>query len=650
MKIRTKILILLAVFITTIIVLLGVIYFSSRQIAQATLTNSVVTDIRNEIAKLRTLTFDYTFYQSERSKQQWQSTNESLGKLLVPEKHKNHQHTKEELVFLGKMYQDNQGLGNLFSKLSQAGVSQELEAQIASQMMIKSQDMVSLASQLSESANKKIIDTQRSANYLRIIFLSSILLVALIIIYLIFVTILRPLSKLHEGMEKIEQGDFDYKVGIKAKDEIGQLSREFDDMTAKIKQSWAEVDKKVEFQTKEISQKNQDLENQKKAILNVSEDIESEKTKIAEVQAKDESYLSSIGEGIIVLDQEGKILLINPAACGMLGWEKEELLGKAFTDIIKLTDDSGKEIPSKDRPTNRVLKTGKKDTVLNVSYLRKDGSHFPIALTTAPIIFRDKTIGAIDVFRDITYEKEIDKAKTEFVSLAAHQLRTPLSAVNWYSEMLLGGDAGKITPKQKKYLQEIYHGNQRMVDLVNALLDVSRIELGTFEIEPEKMDIINEAKNLIKELVPRIEEKKQTLVENYDNNLPQIMADRKLFRIVVQNLLTNATKYSPEKAKITLSIKKKAYDIIISVKDTGFGIPKKQQHRVFKKLFRADNVIPKDIEGTGLGLYIIKSIVEQAKGKIWFSSEENKGSTFYVTIPLKGMSKKEGSKILEDIK
>ena len=207
----------------------------------------------------------------------------------------------------------------------------------------------------------------------------------------------------------------------------------------------------------------------------------------------------------------------------------------------------------------------------------------------------------------------------------------------------------QLTEEQKKYVDEIYKGNQRMVDLVNALLDVSRIELGTFAVEPEPTQLIDIAKSLLKELKSEIDKKKQEIKENYDK-LEKINADPKLIRIVIQNLLSNAVKYTPEKGKVTISILEKEPNVEIEVSDTGYGIPKLQQKDIFTKLFRADNVREKDTEGTGLGLYIVKNIVEHSGGKIWFESIENKGTTFYITIPKEGMKKKVGTKALEDIK
>lgn len=249
--------------------------------------------------------------------------------------------------------------------------------------------------------------------------------------------------------------------------------------------------------------------------------------------------------------------------------------------------------------------------------------------------------------RDITFEKEVDRVKSEFVSLASHQLRTPLAAINWFSEMLLDGDAGKLTKKQKEYVEEVHVGNRRMVELVNALLNTSRLDLGTFLIEPVPTDLAKMSQDVVKELQPMIKTKKIDVVEEYQNTVPLIDVDQKLMRIVFQNYLSNALKYTPEEGHVEIRLSTEGDKVRLAVKDTGYGVPAKQADKIFTRLFRADNVLQKDVEGTGLGLYIVKSIMDQSGGKAWFESVENKGSTFYVELPLTGMKKKEGTKSLE---
>lgn len=375
-----------------------------------------------------------------------------------------------------------------------------------------------------------------------------------------------------------------------------------------------------------------------KKVLKRTEDLD-------QIRSKNEAILASIGDGLVVVDKEGKISYINKSFEEMLGWKSQEIIGKTMVEVVPREDINGVEVLFKERILTQVL-SGKK-FVANLTnlfyYIRKDKSRFPVSSIIAPVILDSKIVGAVEVFRDITKEKEVDKAKTEFVSLASHQLRTPLSTVSWYSEMLLAGDVGEVTPEQKKYLEEIYHGNQRMVDLVNTLLDVSRIELGTFIVESKPTNIVRLAQEVIEEHKLQIRAKRIRFSFSSGKSIPFIQADPKILRMVVQNLLSNAIKYTPEGGKVDISIAHKDEDMVLfKIVDTGYGIPKDQQDKIFTKLFRADNVIGKDTEGTGLGLYIAKSIVEQSGGEIRFESSENKGTTFFVKLPLQ---KKKNKKI-----
>ena len=245
--------------------------------------------------------------------------------------------------------------------------------------------------------------------------------------------------------------------------------------------------------------------------------------------------------------------------------------------------------------------------------------------------------------------RSLDLAKDEFVSIASHQLRTPLTALKGYTGMLLDEDVGPINDKQREYLTEMKNANDRMINLITALLNVSRVDLGVFAVEPEPVNLAEVAESVLKENEARISNKKLTVTINFKKDLPLINADLNIVRMILQNLISNAMKYTPAKGKIIFDIKKDGQNILISVADTGCGIPKNIQSKIFTKMFRADNARIKDPDGTGLGLYIIKETIEKTGGKIWFESPgENKGSTFYVTIPLKGMKKKEGTRRLEN--
>ncbi|MCX6736150.1 MAG: ATP-binding protein [Candidatus Parcubacteria bacterium] len=501
------------------------------------------------------------------------------------------------------------------------------------------------------------------SNQMAIIFLVAGLLSSFLFVligYLISRRITKPLEKLREGVEVIEKGDLDFKVGTTNPDEIGALSRAFDKMTSSLKKTKEEIDKKVKEQTYEITRKAEQLETQQKATLNILSDIEKEKEK-AEMFAKDlEKFKLAVdgaSDGVVITDLEGIILYVNQGAEKITGFPKEEIVGQKAG--CKKNWGGLQDAPFYENLWN-IIKTQKKVYLGGMKNQRKNGEKYDAILHISPILGKDKEVKFfVGIERDISKEKMIDRSKTEFVSLASHQLRTPLSFVNWYSEMLLGGEVGDLNEKQKKYLEEIYAGNQRMIDLVNSLLNVSRLDLGTFIIEPIQINIQEMTKSLLKELRPQSEKKHIVIQEDYDSIPPTFLADPKLLRMVFQNLLTNAIKYNQDSGTVMLNVQKvdkkiifagqemKEENLVISVSDSGIGIPDGQKDKIFTKLFRTDNAKVSESEGNGLGLYIIKSIIDQSGGQIWFDSQENRGTTFYVSFPLSGMRKKEGTKKLD---
>lgn len=395
-------------------------------------------------------------------------------------------------------------------------------------------------------------------------------------------------------------------------------------------------------QTMDISR----LKGVEAVLQSKTEELERANEIVKQEKVKYEALLTSIGDGMIATNKDGEILVMNPQAGAMLGREVSTSIGKFFVDIVPIEQNEKEEmIPVGERPVFKTLLGGTRITTTSY-YFKTDGTKFPVASTSAPILLDGHIIGAIVVFRDITKEKEVDKSKTEFVSLASHQLRTPLSAIRWYSEMLDSEKLGPLNANQRDYLGEIYKSNLRMIDLVNALLNVSRIDMGTFAIEPEPTGIKEIAESVLKELFVKIRESNIQVTTFYEENFPKVNVDPKLMRIVIQNLLSNAIKYTPKGGSVSLSLTKDDENMLIKVSDTGIGIPASVQEKIFTKLFRADNARVVESEGTGLGLYIIKSITERGGGRAWFTSAENKGTTFFVELPLSGMIAVSGAKDL----
>lgn len=415
----------------------------------------------------------------------------------------------------------------------------------------------------------------------------------------------------------------------------------------------------VDKQTHAIKEYNTQIEKHHNALIQSMEQIKREKELSKSLAAdlkKFKMAVDDVDSHVVITDRDGIILYANKAVKRITGFDPQDILGEKAGSKKLWGGLMGEKIYKK---FWHRIKIEKKTYSGEFKNKKKSGEEYIADATISPVLDeKDNVLFFIGIERDITHAKEVDRAKTEFVSLASHQLRTPLSAINWYSELLLSGDAGPLSKEQNEHLDEIYLSSKRMVELVNALLNVSRIELGTFIVQPEPTDIVALMKEVLTELKVMSDEKHISIHEKCQK-LPNIDVDPKLTRIIFQNLLSNAVKYTPPSGGVSISIKLQKKGtlfhgtklsrsmVTIVVSDTGYGIPKRQQHLLFQKLFRADNAKEKDTDGTGLGLYIVKSIIEHSDGFISFTSVENKGTSFYVAIPSSGMTHKEGTRALD---
>lgn len=323
------------------------------------------------------------------------------------------------------------------------------------------------------------------------------------------------------------------------------------------------LERSLELSSKEL------IENNQRLRIEI-EKVNTQTHRIKEEKVKDEAIITSIGDGLIVTDKDSKILIMNYPAQTMLGWNFTELQGQLLNDFVNAEDKDKIPVPKNEQPTQLAITSGQKISKIYF-YTRKNKTKFPVAVTATPVILEDAVVGGILVFRDITRENEIDKAKSEFVSLASHQLRTPLSTIRWYAEMLISGDAGKLQDKQREYIDTIYASSKRMIELVNALLNVSRLELGTFTVEPEPTDISKICDTVLMELGHQINSNRLKITKIYDPSLGNIDVDPKLIQIVFQNLISNAVKYTPPEGEIDIEIKKQKDNLIIRVADNGYG-------------------------------------------------------------------------------
>lgn len=358
-----------------------------------------------------------------------------------------------------------------------------------------------------------------------------------------------------------------------------------------------------------------------------------------------EALFTSIGDGAIATDEFGKITRINPTALRLLGFTEQEMLGAWFPKKITSLYENGEAVSLIDRPITRAFLTGKTITE-KTYYRRKNGQTMPVSITVSPIMLQGKPVGAIEVFRDITIEYEIDRMKSDFISLASHQLRTPLSAIKTYSHMLMDGYMGDITTAQKKSLRTIVSAANRMNELISTLLNITRIESGNVTVTKKTVDVCRLAEEVSKEHSLAASDKSLVVNVMCGKSKPVVETDPLLFKEVLSNLVSNAIKYSSDGGTVEINIKSRRYDILFEVRDSGMGIPKYSQEQIFTKFFRAHNVVKQETSGTGLGLYLVKGLVEALEGKIWFQSTEGKGTSFYVTLPKAPTSKPDSAKVI----
>ncbi len=344
------------------------------------------------------------------------------------------------------------------------------------------------------------------------------------------------------------------------------------------------------------------------------------------------ALFSSIGDGVIATDESGKITRVNRVALKLLGMKRSEMINKHFLSVVQAVRENGAPLDVFERHIVKAFQKGKTVHARSL-YLRKDGDLVPVQVTVSPIILRGRPIGAIEVFRDLTDEIESDKLKSDFISIASHQLRTPLSAINMYARMLHDGMVGSLSEQQEPFIETILKSVERMNVLIDTLLNITRLEAGGITVKLQLVQLEELSQEMLTEFIPAAKAKNITLTSKLPANMKPFMTDTLLVKEVSANLLSNAIKYTPENGKVRFEMTETAEDIEWAVSDTGYGIPKSAQRNIFLKFFRAANITNKDVSGTGLGLYLIKSIAEALGGELWFESTENVGSTFHFRLP-----------------
>lgn len=344
--------------------------------------------------------------------------------------------------------------------------------------------------------------------------------------------------------------------------------------------------------------------------------------------------LSGITDGVVAIDLNQKITIFNTASENLTGYTKAETIGQPIDSLIKVFDRTKELAPQEYCPINSAVETNFSKAGLKL--VGKNGKESFVDLVYGQIRQgASVNLGCIITLHDVTKEKDLEEMKLDFVSMAAHELRTPLTSIRGYLSVFMQENAQSLNGEQNMLLGRINTASSQLMGLIENLLNVSKIERGAFTIQFAPLNWVETVKAAVEELKSRAEEKKQTLEFILPSQvIPNIEADKLRVTEVLTNLIANAISYTGEGGHITVWTESNETEVTTHVKDTGVGIPKEAISHLFTKFFRIAGNLEQGSKGTGLGLYISKSVMDMHHGKIWVDSELGKGSTFSFTLPI----------------
>lgn len=440
----------------------------------------------------------------------------------------------------------------------------------------------------SESIKAELIPLQKSAYAQNVIIFCLFLIIICIVFLVLSKVIIKPIRKLVDGTKGVAKGDFNTRVCLKTGDELEVLAESFNGMVKELEESFL---------------------------------------KIEEERKKTSGIIFNFIDGILFFDGKKDLKIINPKAEEIFGVNGGKLIGKNIKDFRNEKYFSLVSILS---GGGEIKKTVKRNLIF-----QKDEKELFFETSIIPISGESESFGYIVILHDTTREKAIEKLKSEFISLAAHQLLTPTSAVKWALDSISKGEVGKITKKQKNSLEKAIQNNERTIAVVDDLLNVTRIEEGRFVGEFTEESLGDLIKKAIDSRWEKIKAKMVKVDIAFSNGEDiRVEVNKQSLVLAVENLLDNAIEYNVPDGNVTIKISRDNMEARVEFNDTGIGILQTEQEKIFTKFFRGDNALKIKSSGTGLGLFIVRTIIEAHKGRVGFSSKENGGSSFWFTLPI----------------
>jgi PAS domain S-box-containing protein len=469
-------------------------------------------------------------------------------------------------------------------------------------------------------------------------FVGSLILL-MTISFIISESLTRPIKKVQYVANRLRKGDLDTKVDVRSGDEIEELGNNINLMASRLKGSISELQQKIV----QLEEQKQRLDQSAKLLLrcdldlrDLNEELEAEKSNILAERNKLEVIISGITDAVIAVDLKRSVFIFNRAAEELTGYLTGEVLDKPINEVIRIFDKNG-ELTAIDYCP---IGTGKTDGVIlnkeNLKLTGRDNKQSYVNLISGQISGGEKiNLGCILTLHDVSKERQLEEMKLDFVTMAAHELRTPITSIRGYLSVFMEESKTHLKAEHKKFLTRVQISAKKLSALVENLLNVSHIERGTMAMTVEPVNWESVVKQIIEDVRPQADDKDLELTyKKPESPIPNIRVDSLRVAEILANLVTNAISYTQPKGKVTVWVESDDNDVITHVKDTGVGIPEEAQPHLFTKFFRVSGVLEEGSKGTGLGLYISKAIVEMHGGKIWVKSKLGEGSTFSFSLPI----------------
>ncbi len=404
----------------------------------------------------------------------------------------------------------------------------------------------------------------------------------------------RPITHFIKTATAIARGNFSERVAIESNDEIGRLAQIFNYMTTELRRL-----------------RDMDL------------------NRLINEKIKNESILKNLADGVIGIDDDNKIMMLNSVMEGWFGIRERQCLEKPIASCI--SNQTLLQFLRKVRDENKPgLWVSESEIVIKST---KTWRNIFLQARAAKVVNeKNELIGIVAILRDVTREKEIDRMKTELVSMVAHELRSPLTSISGFSELLLDPTVNR--EQSEEYAGIILKESNRLSELINKFLDISKIEAGKIQVKKVPMQITDVLDKVLDVNLHQAEKKGIVVSVKVAPDIPLVYGDKDMMEQVILNLFNNAVKYSPENTAIEIRLKERETDVLFEIEDNGYGISEKSLPRIFEKFYRVtDNDKVREVTGTGLGLSLVKEIIELHNGSIQVKSKVGEGSTFSFNLP-----------------